>query len=118
MEVKRIKVNIIDVELDLNNEYVELSVLDATNHRIKIELDEINVSQCILDEAWSDMGLDNDPAVEGWSPDEMHHERMQGLFEYLCGKDMAELELRGIGVKLYDCHIDKRLRHMYNHDNI
>ena len=102
MEVKRIKVDIVSIEQDINNKFVELTARDATNHIIKLELDEINVANWILNEAYAEAGLDNDPAVEGYSPDEIHHESMQALFDYLTGKRVAWLELRGIGIQLCD----------------
>ena len=74
MEVKRIKVDIVSIEQDINNEFVELTARDATNHIIKLELDEINVANWILNE----------------------------LFDYLTGKRVAWLELRGIGIQLCD----------------
>lgn len=103
MEVKYIRVDIVDVALEINDLFVELTVKDPTNHMIKIDLDEINVNKWILDEAWSNTGLDNNPAVEGFSPDEMHSQLMHALYDYLVHKDNALLGLSGIGIKLCSC---------------
>ena len=103
MKVELIRVDIVSVSLDINEEFVELTVRDATNHIIKVELDEINVNNWILDEAYAEAGLDDDPAVEGYSVDELHHQRMNALYEYLAGKDTALLGMSGIGIKLRGC---------------
>lgn len=104
MEVMRVWADIIDVALDINDEFVELTVRDAGNHMMKIDLDEINVNKWILDEAWDNVWSEYDTAVEGFSPDEMHHQRMQALYEYLVGKDVALLEMSSVGVKVASCN--------------
>ena len=104
MEIVRVWADIIDVALDINDEFVELTVRDAGNHMMKIELDEINVNKWILDEAWDNAWSEYDTAVEGFSIDEMHHQRMQALYDYLVGKDVALLEMSGVGVKVASCN--------------
>lgn len=103
MKVELIKVDIVSVSLDINEKFVELTVRDTTNHLIKLELDEINVNNWILDEAYAEAGLDDDPTVEGYSVDELHHQRMNALYEYLADKDTALLGMSSIGIKLRDC---------------
>ena len=104
MEVVRVWADILDVALDINDEFVEVTLKDPTNHMMKLDLDEINVNKWILDEAWDNAWSEYDTAPEGFSIDEMHHQRMHALYDYLVHKDVALLEMSGIGVRVASCN--------------
>lgn len=104
MEVVRAWADIVDVALDINDEFVELTVRDAGNHMMKLDLDEINVNKWILDKAWDNAWSEHDTTVESFSIDEMHHQRMKALYDYLVGKDVALLEMSRVGVKVASCN--------------
>ena len=61
----QVEVKIMSVELYENSDSVVLNVEDKFGHSLTIELDEINVSKSLLDDAWSDGWSDYDTDVDG-----------------------------------------------------
>lgn len=100
----QVEVKIMSVELYENSDSVVLNVEDKFGHSLTIELDEINVSKSLLDDAWSDGWSDYDTDVEKLGDDDIHYQRMELLYDYLANMDKAVLAWseRIGGVKLVD----------------
>lgn len=100
----QVEVKIMSVELYGNSDSVVLNVEDKFGHSLAIELDEINVSKPLLDDAWNDGWSDYDTDVEKLGDDDIHYQRMKLLYEYLADMDKVILTWseRIGGVKLVD----------------
>ena len=98
----QVEVKIMSVKSYLDS--VVLNVEDKFGHSLAIELDEINVSKSVLDDAWSIGWSDDDSDVEKLGDDDVHYQRMELLYEYLADMDKVILTWseRIGGVKLVD----------------
>lgn len=96
---------IVSAVVDEDSFAVLLKVKDQANHTHTVELLDTSVDEWILDEAWDEMGLDNDPDIEKLSDDAMLYTQLQALAAYLDYRDVATLEWSDEigGVKLVDC---------------